>query len=180
LGATFWKRNAQKAVIETERLVLRPLTIDDTHVFFELNNDPEVIQFTGDVPFASENDALDFLQNYDQFTKHKTGRMAVIRKDDNAFLGWCGIKFDPCSGEYDLGFRFFKKYWNQGFATEAAKVSLWYGFETLKISVILGRAMEQNVASIKVLEKCGMKYIGKKACTAHPGVIFQINKSDFK
>lgn len=167
-------------MIDTERLVLRPLTIDDTHNFFELNNDPEVIQYTGDVPFENEKDALEFLQNYDQFIKYKTGRMAVIKKDDQAFIGWCGIKFDPSSGEYDLGFRFFKKYWNQGFASEAAKASLKYGFETLQIPLILGRAMEQNVASIKVLKKCGMKYIGKMDCAAHPGVLFQINKSDFQ
>jgi RimJ/RimL family protein N-acetyltransferase len=167
-------------VIETLRLVLRPLTIDDSHNFYNLNNDPEVIQYTGDVPFESEKDALEFLQNYDQFIKYKTGRMAVIKKDDQSFIGWCGIKFDPSSGEYDLGFRFFKKYWNQGFASEAAKASLKYGFETLQIPLILGRAMEQNVASIKVLEKCGMKYIGKMDCAAHPGVLFQINKSDFQ
>lgn len=167
-------------MIETLRLVLRPLTIDDSHNFYNLNNDPEVIQYTGDVPFESEKDALEFLQNYDQFIKYKTGRMAVIKKDDQSFIGWCGIKFDPSSGEYDLGFRFFKKYWNQGFASEAAKASLKYGFETLQIPLILGRAMEQNVSSIKVLEKCGMKYIGKMDCAAHPGVLFQINKSDFQ
>lgn len=167
-------------MIETLRLVLRPLTIDDSHNFYNLNNDPEVIQYTGDVPFESEKDALEFLENYDQFIKYKTGRMAVIKKDDQAFIGWCGIKFDPSSGEYDLGFRFFKKYWNQGFASEAAKASLKYGFETLQIPLILGRAMEQNVASIKVLEKCGMKCIGKMDCAAHPGVLFQINKSDFQ
>ncbi len=69
--------------------------------------------------------------------------MAVIRKDDNTFLGWCGIKFDHSSGKYDLGFRFFKKYWNQGFASEYANASLKYGFETLKIPMILGRAMEK-------------------------------------
>ena len=143
MGATFWKRNAFKALIETDRLILRPLSPDDNQAFYDLNNDPEVIQYTGDLPFASTNDALEFLQNYDQFTKYKIGRMAVIRKDDNVFLGWCGIKFDPSSGEYDLGFRFFKKYWNQGFASEYANASLKYGFETLQIPMILGRAMEK-------------------------------------
>lgn len=167
-------------MIETERLVLKPLTTEDAHYFFEINNDPEVIQYTGDVPFISEKDALEFLQNYDQFTKYKVGRMAVIRKEDNVFLGWCGIKFNSSSNEYDLGFRFFKKYWNQGYASEAALASLNYGFETLQIESIVGRAMEQNLASIKVLEKCGMKYIGKRECGAHPGVIFQINKSEFQ
>jgi [ribosomal protein S5]-alanine N-acetyltransferase len=167
-------------MIESERLILRPLNIDDAIYFYELNNDPDVIQYTGDIPFESKKEAYDFLQNYDQFKKYKTGRMAVIRKQDNGFLGWCGIKFDPPSGEYDLGFRFFKKYWNQGYASEAAIASLKYGFENLNIDLILGRAMEQNLASIKVLEKCGMKYIGKRECGAQPGVIFQINKSDFK
>ena len=60
MGATFWKRNAFKALIETERLVLRPLSADDTQAFYDLNNDPEVIQYTGDLPFASANDAWSF------------------------------------------------------------------------------------------------------------------------
>ncbi len=64
----------------------------------------------------------------------------------------------------DLGFRFFKVYWGKGFATEAAKSCLDYGFSQLKLQTIVGRALIENIASIKVLEKIGMKYWKETIC----------------
>ena len=79
-------------------------------------------------------------------------------KENDEFLGWCGLKFTEKLNEYDIGFRFFKKYWNKGYATESAKSCINYGINKLKMTEILGRAMKDNIASIKVLEKIGLQY----------------------
>ena len=84
---------------------------------------------------------------------------AVYRKNDNEFIGWCGLKHLPDQGIIDLGYRFIKIFWGKGFATEAAKHTLDYGFKNLHINIITGRAHIENVASQKVLEKIGTKYI---------------------
>jgi RimJ/RimL family protein N-acetyltransferase len=76
--------------------------------------------------------------------------------------------------EVDLGFRFFKKYWNLGYATETAKACIEYGFHQLQLTKIVGRAMELNVASVKVLEKTGMTFVGKFEFDLHDGVVYQI------
>lgn len=145
-------------IITTSRTYLRQLTVEDAVHFFNLNNDPDVLQFTGDEPFNTVADAATFLAVYDQYTKYNVGRWAVMEKERGDFIGWCGLKYHPDTNEYDIGFRFFKKYWNQGFATETAAAVLDYGFNVLHIPVIIGRAMRANSASIKVLEKIGMQF----------------------
>ncbi len=146
-------------IAQTSRLYLRDLTPQDAENFYHLNLDPEVIQYTGDAAFNSIEEAKTFLENYDHYEKYGFGRWAVIRLSDKAFLGWCGLKYAPELDEVDLGFRFFKKYWNQGFATEAATLCLELGFKQFRLKRIVGRAMSENLASIRVLAKLGFKAI---------------------
>ena len=160
--------------METERTILRNLTINDAEDFYALNLDKEVLKHTGDVPFANIQAAKDFLNNYDQYEKYGVGRLAVIEKENAIFLGWCGLKYSPDKNECDIGFRFFRDYWNMGFATETAKRCLDFGLKDLGIQRIVGRAMKENIFSIKLLEKIGMKYKGTMDCSGREGVIYEI------
>jgi RimJ/RimL family protein N-acetyltransferase len=166
-----------KKIIETNRLYLRELSVADDENFYLLNADEDVIKYTGDKAFESINEAKSFLENYNPYQEYGYGRWAVIAKSNEEFLGWCGLKYSPEIDEVDIGFRFFKKHWNKGLATESAKACLDYGFEKLSLKTIVGRAMEANVASIKVLEKLGMTFVGKFEFHLHDGVLYQIKKS---
>lgn len=150
-------------VAETKRLILRELSQADAKYFFELNNDPEVIKYTGDSAFLSLEEAEHFLKNYSHYDEHGFGRWAVIRKEDNEFLGWCGLKFNE-ENYVDIGFRFFQKFWGKGYATEAAQESLRIGFDQFSITEIIGRTAKQNISSIRVLEKIGMEYFKNGEC----------------
>ncbi|WP_298308364.1 GNAT family N-acetyltransferase [Flavobacterium sp.] len=164
-------------ILETSRTYLRELTIDDALHFHELNADKEVIKYTGDVAFESIEKAKEFLLNYNHYKKFGYGRWAVIDKSNHEFLGWCGLKYTAEVDEVDIGFRFFKMHWNKGFASESAKACIDYGFEKLNLNSIVGRAMEANIASIKVLEKIGMNYINTIDFEKHRGVLYLIQKS---
>jgi len=124
---------------------------------WKLNKDRDVIKYTGDSSFASVKEAKLFLINYTDYQKNGFGRWAVILKNTNEFIGWCGLKLDKDS-TIDIGFRFFKKHWNKGYATESATACLQYGFNNLKLTEIIGRASIHNKSSIKVLEKIHMRY----------------------
>jgi RimJ/RimL family protein N-acetyltransferase len=163
-------------LIETSRLILREITPDDADQFYWLNADPEVIRYTGDAPFAGPEEARRFLESYDQYRLYGYGRWAVIRKADQAFLGWCGLRFDPLGGETDLGFRFFKTHWGHGYATEAALASLNLAFERFQLSEVIGRAMESNRASIRVLEKAGMRFRNIDFLDSQSALIYHIHK----
>jgi hypothetical protein len=159
--------------IETERTILRRLTSDDAEDFYALNLDKEVLKYTGDQPFEDIQTAKEFLTNYDQYEKYGVGRLAVIENATSKFIGWCGLKYNPDKDEYDIGFRFFRDYWNKGFATETAKRCIDFGFKELGITRIVGRAMKENIASIKVLEKIEMIFKETFDFDGHDCVIYQ-------
>ena len=162
--------------IETGRLYLRQLTADDAENIYLLNLDPDVIRYTGDHPFKSIAEAKRFLESYDHYRKYGFGRWAVIKKNDDEFIGWCGIKYSPKPAEHDIGFRFFKSFWNQGYATEAALASINHAFKKLGLQRIVGRAMKENTASISVLEKIGLSFVGEFDFYGADGVLYCIEK----
>lgn len=162
-------------VLETTRLILREFTPDDAEAAYDLNNDPDVVKYTGDDPFSSIEEARIFLENYDHYKKYGYGRWAVILKSSEEFLGWCGLKYEQEVDEFDIGFRFSKRYWNKGYATEAAAACLDHGFNRFHMKRIAGRAMLENKASIKVLEKIGMKFLKECEFAKHRAAVYVIN-----
>ncbi|MBB4807754.1 RimJ/RimL family protein N-acetyltransferase [Chryseobacterium defluvii] len=165
-----------KKILETDRLLLRELTTDDAESFYRLNQNPNVIRYTGDVSFTNIEEAREFLKNYGDYQINGFGRWAVICKQNHQFLGWCGLKYDKNSGETDIGFRFFEEYWNKGLATESAEACIRYGFEELDLKRIIGRAMAENAASIKVLQKIGLSFEKEFDFNGSKGVIYKIEK----
>jgi len=87
------------------------------------------------------------------------------------------LKYNQNLDETDIGFRFFEEHWNKGFATESAKTCLDYAFENLNLKTIVGRAMKENLASIKVLEKIGLEFEREFDFDENnKGVIYKIEK----
>jgi ribosomal-protein-alanine N-acetyltransferase len=163
-------------VAETERLILREMKPLDAASVYELNSDPEVIKYTGDRSFRDLAEAQEFLAKYDHYKKYGFGRWAVLDKTTGGFLGWCGLKYTPEAGEHDIGFRFFKKEWNKGYATESARKCLDLGFSRFDLKWIVGRAQSENTASIHVLKKIGLTFWKNGACGERDGVIYRIEK----
>ena len=147
-------------IIETERLLIRPFTIDDLELSYKMNLDPIVTQYTGDGGVVSIEDTErriveDVLGDY---KKHGYGRLAVELKGENSFIGFTGLKYLQKLDEVELGYRFMRKYWGQGIATEAGKASVKLGFETLELNKIIGLVLPENKGSIRVLEKLSFNY----------------------
>lgn len=159
-------------ILETERFFLREFEAADALSLYLLNSDEEVLRFTGDKPFESIQHASQFLEKYDHYRQHGFGRWAVIDKITGEFTGWCGLKYQEQQDEVDIGYRFFKRFWNEGYATETASACLVYGFEKLGIESIVGRAMKANPASIRVFEKVGMHFDHEFLFDGHEGLVY--------
>ena len=145
----------RKAMIpfNTQNLQLRRWRPNDAHWLFRLNQDPEVVKYTGDSGFSSEAKALELIQTYPNYQRDGYGRWMVIDLSSNTPLGWCGLKKN--SWGIDLGFRFFREHWGKGIATKAARAALALG-EIFEVDPIIGRTLSSNTASSRVLEKVGM------------------------
>lgn len=166
-------------MIHTERLTFREFLLSDAPALHELNSDPEVMRYTGDKAFQTEQAAEAFIENYSDYDKNGFGRWAVIRNEDQVFIGWCGLKLNELN-LVDLGFRFLRHEWGKGYATESSRAVLKYGFETFDLSEIIGRAAKSNPASIHVLEKIGMQFWKEDGCKGiQEAVYYRMSKEEF-
>jgi RimJ/RimL family protein N-acetyltransferase len=157
-----------KTLIETKRLLLREITLDDKEDLFKLHSIPEVQKFTGEPVVKSLEEIEKAIgERISHYKTYGFGRWATFLKKDMQFVGWAGLLYLPEFDEIDLGYRFLPEYWGSGIATEASKAILTYGFNTLKLSKIVAIAVKENKASIRVMEKVGMEFY--KVAPYEPG-----------
>jgi len=166
-------------VFETPRLFPRPFTLEDAPLIYKLNSDPEVLKYVHEPVLENDAQAKDILTNIiiPQY-KINLGRWAIHTKSDYEFIGWCGLKLIKEAGIIDLGYRFIKTAWGKGYATEAAQYTLIYGLRELKIETITGMAHIENITSIRVLEKIGMKFIRDEIVSGCPVKTFTLSLPD--
>ena len=147
-------------ILETDRLVIRHLTTDDTAFILELLNEPSFIQNIGDRNVRTEDDAKKYLLNgpIESYDKHGFGLFMVELKDMSEPIGMCGLLKRDNLPDVDVGFAFLPKYWMKGYAFESASAILKYAKGTCGLKRILGIVNPDNAASIHVLEKLGLKY----------------------
>lgn len=150
-----------KVILETDRLLLREFVEEDAEAFFKLNSDLEVLRFVPDKPLLNVEQARQLLVDHPiaDYRKYGFGRGACILKSTGEQIGFAGLKYLKELGEVDVAYRLMPTHWGLGFATEAALASVRFGFAELGLKRIIGLAMPENVASVRVLEKTGLRYV---------------------
>lgn len=148
-----------KVILETDRLLLREFVLDDLPEFFGLVSDPDVTRCTGDRCKTLDEARQGMIERpLRDYRVHGFGRWAVVLRSTGKVIGFAGLKYLEETGEVDLGYRFFKEFWGQGLATEAAQAILTFGITQLKLPRIIGIAYVENKASRRVLEKVGLRF----------------------
>lgn len=147
----------QQMVIETERLLLRQFRPEDLEDLQRILSDPTTMSFWPS-PFSLERTSNWMSQNSQRYREHGFGRFAVILKENDELIGYCGIIRSEIDGqqENDLGYVIFYIYWNHGYATEAAAACVTFGFEKLNLCRICANMPSEHHASRRVSEKIGM------------------------
>ncbi len=174
-----------KISIETPRLMLREYTPEDAADILRLNSDADLLRFANKKPTATLDEALrDIAIFQQQYAETGYGRWAVILKTTGEHVGYCGLKYrnaeaDPRRDFTDIGYRFERKHWKSGFATEAARASLEFGFENLNLPRLVGCAPVENKPSIRVLERIGLKFYGNFLLGNTPSVWYQLWRDDY-
>lgn len=149
--------------IETDRLVLRPITVKDAEDFFEMDSNSNVHLYLGNNPVTSIEQSIAMIKDImEQYKTFGIGRLAITKKDTDQFIGWSGLKYE-CTvrkefNYYDIGYRLKEQFWGHGYATEAAQASLDFGFKKLKLNEICAAAEVNHKASNHILQKIGMHF----------------------
>jgi len=149
-------------VIEAERLILRPVEPGDYRAVFEYAGDPEAAKYASWDAHKTIRESkvlVDFIRK--RYAQNRPSNWAVVLKENKRMIGTCGFLSDfPANKRAEIGFALSRTFWNRGYATEAAKKTIEFGFNDLKLNRIEAFCDEQNRASARVLEKIGMKQEG--------------------
>lgn len=147
--------------LTTERLVLRPWTDGDLAPFAALNADPSVMAFFPKTLDRAESDAL-AASIREHFARHGFGVWAVQAPGVADFVGFVGLavpafqaSFMPC---VEIGWRLAAAWWGRGYATEAARAALAFGFKTLCLAEIVSFTVHNNLPSWRVMDRLGMTH----------------------
>ena len=150
--------------IETERLYLRQWRSSDHEPYIAMNLDKEVMEFFP-ATISAEESIFHKTRMRNNIEEKGYGLFAMERKNTNEFIGFTGFShpkfeadFTPCT---EIGWRIAKEHWNLGFATEAAKACLAFGFRNFKFEEIYSFTSVHNKRSEQVMLKIGMKKMGE-------------------
>ena len=166
-------------MLETERLILRPLDEDDVDEIYAMRSDAEVMRFIREPQNRRESaDWLELISS--RWQTEQIGFCAMIEKASNEFVGWCGVWKLKETGEFEIGYATVPKIWGRGLATEAAVKFLEYAFERLQPEKIVAVAQPKNQASRRVMEKLGMSYDYTGIFYGSNLVHYSITKTKFK
>jgi ribosomal-protein-alanine N-acetyltransferase len=148
--------------LETSRLVLRKMTMHDVHDLFEYASEPEVTKFVTWDCHRNVSDSKHFLNVVlEKYKEHDVSPWGLVLKENNKLIGTGGYAWwMPEHYRAEFGYALSMKYWNLGLMTEAVKEIMRFGFEKMELNRIEARCKTDNLASEKVMQKCGMKFEG--------------------
>jgi RimJ/RimL family protein N-acetyltransferase len=149
-------------ILETERLALRKLSVNDAEFILELLNEPSFLKNIGDKGVRNQAGAAQYIRDgpMASYERFGFGLYRVELKDTETPIGICGLLKRDSLPDVDVGFAFLPKYWAHGYAVESASAVMKHGRDVLGIGRIVAITAPDNHGSIKVLEKIGLKFEG--------------------
>ncbi len=148
--------------INTGRLTLRPLCAADAQALFHIYQQEGVLRyFPNTKPPALERIEGFITSQQAHWEKFGYGNWGILPDGRENIAGWVGLQFLPELDETEVGFLLGKNLWGLGYATEAARASIQFGFENFKLDHIIALVHPDNLASRRVIEKCGLSYIDR-------------------
>ena len=147
-------------IIETERLILRTWKKEDAEAYFQINQDPKVIEFLrGPLTMEQVNDFIPAVNSHGD--KRGYTLWAACLKETGELMGFIGLNYTDWESHFtpavEVGWRLGSQFWGKGYATEGAKASLDYGFKKCGLKEIVSFTVPANVRSLRVMEKIGLK-----------------------
>ena len=165
-------------MLETDRLILRPLDEKDINAIYAMRSDADVMRFIREPQNRVESaNWVELVSS--RWQDEQIGFCAILEKPSKKFVGWCGIWRLKETEELEIGYAVAKGLWGNGLATEAALVFLDYAFEKLEPEKIVAVARPENAASRRVMEKLGMNFVGTGIFYEQELVQYAITKEEY-
>jgi RimJ/RimL family protein N-acetyltransferase len=146
--------------LQTSNLFLRPWNLKDADAWFNIMQEEGILRyFPNQMPPSREKAELYITHHSAHWQLRGYGHWAVVTRQDGNVVGWSGLEYLPELDETEVAYLLSKKVWGQGVATEAARASVRFGFESTGLEKIIGLVHPENLGSVRVLEKCGLTFV---------------------
>jgi RimJ/RimL family protein N-acetyltransferase len=148
--------------IETERLLLRKIVVDDAEDMFEYGRDPEVTRYLMWEPHRTIDDSIEFIRwVMRQYEAGEVAPWGLELKDTGKFIGTVGfVEWNLRHSRAEIGYSLARPFWGLGLMTEAARAVIDFGFGTMGLNRVEANCFIENARSARVMEKCGMTFEG--------------------
>jgi ribosomal-protein-alanine N-acetyltransferase len=167
-------------VLETERLILRPISNDDLAATHRVFDDPAVRRYLwDDRPVSLEATASVVQTSTRDFSERGVGLFGVRLRGAEELVGLCGLRWEDGIGDMEIIYCLLPELWGRGLATEAAEACLRFAFEEARLERVMAGADEANAASLRIIEKLGMRFVGRILPAAPEAPYFVFNRADF-
>ncbi|MCJ1807146.1 MULTISPECIES: GNAT family N-acetyltransferase [Flavobacterium] len=150
-------------ILETPRLIMRPLEIEDLEILHKIDSNPNVHEYLWNAP-ATDINQTKFVINsiLSQYIKHNIGRYGIILKETNEFIGWGGLKFNENTVNnnqnfYDIGICITQEHWNKKLGFEVFQAWIKYAFRNLNLPKLYAYTQTKNDSSNRMAEKIQMR-----------------------
>ncbi len=152
---------AKEPILETERLVLRPLIVDDAEAVFEWTSDPRVAKYMSYPRHTDICQTIEWLKS--TYDEENEWNWAFILKDENKIIGSIGPNIEM-KEYWGIGYNIHYDYWHKGYCTEAMKAIIDFAHNHLSVDKICSEHAVDNPRSGRVMEKCGLKFHHNGEC----------------
>ena len=141
-------------IFSTERLIIRPLNIEDLDAYHQMQGNPNVMKYLGKKAMSEEVSRIDMINVIDRYLNPKNTFWvwAVTLKEENTFIGTCAHIINK-KNENEIGYRFLESHWRNGYGKEIVKGLIKYAFSKTSANSLFAYVHTENTGSIKILEK---------------------------
>jgi RimJ/RimL family protein N-acetyltransferase len=165
--------------LETERLILRPFEPGDAEEIHVVYSDPSTFEYLGSEPSESIEDTREVLTRVRERLRERGLALgAVVERSSGRVIGDCGLQHLEGGPQVEVGYRMGREYRGRGYTTEAARAWLSHGLDTLGLERIVAVARPENVASTRVMEKAGMRFVGPGHHYGADSVVYEITRAE--
>ncbi len=158
-------------ILTTQRLRLRQLTHADAEAMMAIFGSPEVLRFLNHEPVDTREKAIEMIDWLnDQYQNHNGVNWGLTLHNDDRLIGQCGCHaWDRDNRRVDIGYHLMPLHWGRGYATEATRAIVGWCFDRLDVHRVQGDCTDGNIASERVMLKCGFRHEGvwRESCWEH-------------
>jgi RimJ/RimL family protein N-acetyltransferase len=167
-------------MIETERLYFRKFELDDLPQLIEQRCDPDMYRYLGGTKMQNPEALAKRIRFYIECCdKYGFGMCPMFWKETGDMIGAAGLQPLEVTGEIEVGYSVIKPFWGRGIGTEAAKGWMEFGFNNFGLDRIVAVAVEENIASRRIMEKLGMHYEKTESHYGEDCAFYSASKADF-